>query len=352
VTPSGDAVVAAALVSPATDDVEPGSDRRPLSYYRAPDGTTTRDLSPAEMARVVESGQGTLWVDIDSCEMTQHGLLDKVFRLHPLAVEDTLNPKTRVKVEEYPGFLFVIVRAVRFCEETEDPYDIDTTNIYFFLGRNFIISAHSERTEAIREVVDRAGRSPDPLALGPARLMHAAIDAAIDAYFPILEQLETFIDGLEERVFVSFDQGALHDVFSVKRLSLALRRHLAPQREVLNLLTNRPSELLPPATQVYFRDVYDHLLRINESLDNYRDLIGSVLDAYLTQVSNRLSTATKALSVAATVSLPFVVVSGMYGMNFHDIPLAEHPYGFWIAIGLQIGLALAILGALKWRKLI
>jgi magnesium transporter len=255
-------------------------------------------------------------VDIDSCEMTQHGLLDKVFRFHPLAVEDTLNPKTRVKVEEYPGFLFVIVRAVHFCEDTEDPYDIDTTNIYFFLGRNFVVTVHAEATTAM------------------------------------LEQVETFIDRLEERVFVSFDQNALHDVFSVKRLSLALRRHLAPQREVLNLLTNRPSELLPPATQVYFRDVYDHLLRINESLDNYRDLIGSVLDAYLTQVSNRLSTATKALSVAATVSLPFVVVSGMYGMNFVRIPLAEHPYGFWLAIAVQLGLALAILGVLKWRKLI
>ena len=346
------ALAAHVLTDDGGPSIEPANERRPISVYRAPDGTTTRELTPREMARALESGEGALWVDIDSCEMPQHALLDKVFHFHPLAIEDTLNPKTRVKVEEYPGFLFVIVRAVRFCEETEDPYDIDTTNIYFFLGRNFIVTVHAEPTEAMKEVVERASRSADPLAMGPARLMHSAIDAAVDAYFPILEQIELFIDGLEERVFVAFDQAALRDIFSVKRLGLALLRHLAPQREVLNLLTNRPSELLPPATQVYFRDVYDHVLRINESIDNYRELIGSVLDAYLTQVSNRLSTATKGLSVAATVSLPFVVVSGMYGMNFQNIPMAANPYGFWIAIAVQIGLSLAMLGVLKWRKLI
>src|SRR5205085_10544580 len=139
-------------------------------------------------------------------------------------------------------------------------------------------------------------------------------------FFPIMDQIDTFVDGLEERVFANFDQNSLRDIFSVKRLVLSLRRHLAPQREVFNVLTNRPSTLLTQETQLYFRDVYDHVLRINDSLETYRDLLSSTLASYLTQVSNRLGSITKALSVVATISLPFVVVSGMWGMNFEGIP--------------------------------
>ena len=113
-------------------------------------------------------------------------------------------------------------------------------------------------------------------------------------------------------MFGHFDESALRDIFSVKRLTLTLRRHLAPQREVFNALTNRPSALLAPEIQVYFRDIYDHVLRINESLETYRELLSSTMDSYLTQVSTRLGHITKALSVVATLSIPFVVVSGMF----------------------------------------
>ncbi len=109
---------------------------------------------------------------------------------------------------------------------------------------------------------------------------------------------------------------ALHDIFALKRTVLSLRRYLAPQREIFNVLTNRPSPLLPPESQLYFRDVYDHVLRINDSLDTFRELLSSTLDSYLTQVSNRLGSITKGLSVIATLSVPFVVISGMWGMNF------------------------------------
>ena len=116
-------------------------------------------------------------------------------------------------------------------------------------------------------------------------------------------------------------------LFSVKRLVLSLRRHLAPERDVFNVLTNRPTTLLTPDAQVYFRDIYDHVLRINDSLETYRELLSNTLDSYLTQVSNRLGSVTKALSVVATVSLPFVVVSGMWGMHFDEIPLAHTSHG-------------------------
>jgi magnesium transporter len=135
----------------------------------------------------------------------------------------------------------------------------------------------------------------------------------------------------------------LQDIFSVKRAVLALRRHLAPEREVFNTLANRPTHLLTVEEQRYFRDVYDHVLRLNEALEQYRDLLASVLEASLTQISNRLGAVTKGLTVVATVSVPFVVVSGMWGMNFAHIPLSDWPYGFWVMLAVQVGLGALLL---------
>ena len=200
--------------------------------------------------------------------------------------------------------------------------------------------------------MERVIRHPELLQRGAERVMHAVMDAAIDAYFPLLDQIDDFINKVEERVFDNFDQSALQDIFQVKRLVLTLRRHLSPQREVFNVLSNRPTPLLSPDSQVYFRDIYDHNLRINESLETYRDLLGSTLDSYLTQVSNRLGSITKGLSVIATVSIPFVVVSGMWGMNFRHIPLAEQPNAFWYMLALQLALSAVLLIVLRVRKLI
>jgi magnesium transporter len=133
---------------------------------------------------------------------------------------------------------------------------------------------------------------------------------------------------------------------------LSLRRYLAPQREIFNVLTNRPSPLLPVDAQLYFRDVYDHVLRINDSLDNYRELLSNTLDSYLTQVSNRLGSITKGLSVIATLSVPFVVVSGMWGMNFVKIPLATWPHGFWVMLVVQLAVGVGLVALLRWKKLI
>jgi magnesium transporter len=124
---------------------------------------------------------------------------------------------------------------------------------------------------------------------------------------------------------------------------LSLRRYLSPEREIFNVLTNRPSHLLTPDVQLYFRDIYDHVLRINDMLDTYRDLLSSTLESYLTQVSNRLGMVTKGLTVVATLSVPFVVVSGMWGMNFDRIPLASRHWGFEIMLVLQLALGIGLL---------
>ena len=315
-------------------------------------GDVSVGLTVDDITRALESGAGTLWVDIDNRDPEAVRLLSDVFHFHPLAVEDSLNPQSRVKIEEYSGFLILIVRTIDFVRHTEDPYDIETVNLTCFLGKNYLVTVHGGHTMPLDQTRSTLEKKPELIAAGPSRLMHAVVDEAVNAYFPILDQLDEFMDGLEEKVFASFDQSALREIFSVKRLVLSLRRHLAPERDVFSVLTNRPSTLLTPDTQVYFRDIYDHVLRINDSLETFRELLSNTLDSYLTQVSNRLGLVTKGLSVVATISVPFVVVSGMWGMNFDEIPLQHVDHGFWLMLFLQLALGAGLLILLRWRKLL
>jgi magnesium transporter len=332
--------------------VRPLAEPRVWSCYNDPKGQMRLDLSPEEIARALTAGDGTLWVDIDTRDNAKVSMLGDIFHFHPLAIEEAVNPEARVKLEEFDQYILLIVRTVAFCEDTDDPYDLDTANIAFFLGKNYLVTVHGADTNPVDSTRQLLTRKPELATHGPAKLMHAIVDQAVDAYFPIIDKLDEFMDSLEEKIFAQFDQGVLREVFAVKRLVLTLRRHLAPERDAMSILTNRPSTLLAADTQIYFRDIYDHVLRIYDSLENFRDLLSSTQESYLTQVSNRLGMATKALGVVATVTLPFVVVSGMWGMNFERIPLHSNPHGFLILVFAQLALGLVILAGLKWRKIL
>ncbi len=346
----------------AVEALDPGTT---CSYYRDPDGQLWKNLRVGDLAtalrlcggpgaaRGAPAAGGQLWVDVDSRDPAQQALLREVFRFHPLAVEDTLSAESRVRVEEYEGgYLFAIVRGIAFQASTPDPYDLDTQNLYFFIGRDYLVTVHAGPAPAVGRVRAHVDRNPTLMTRGVARLAHLVMDDAVDAYFPVLHGIDEFFDAIEPRVFEEFDERALQDIFQLKRLVLTLRRYLAPQREVFNVLANRPTDLIAPEAQRYFADVHDHVMRVYDGLDSARDLLGSTLDSYLTQVSNRTGQATKGLSVVATLSVPFVVVAGMWGMNFRHIPLADTPHGFWLMLALQLVLGALLVVVLRWRKLI
>ena len=340
-------------VRPVPSDAAGASDGAPLTcVHRSSNGRVQHDLSTDELRALVQRGEGTFWIDLDVSDPAQAAVLTDVFHFHPLAVEDALNPVSRVKVDEYPEFLVIIARVVGFAEHTPDPYDLDTANLAIFVTPNAVVTAHTQWSPVLRQLADRLRGNPDMLGRGPARVAHQALDIAIDAYFPLLDQLDEFVDDLEQRVFGNFDEQLLQEIFQVKRLVISLRRYLAQQREVLSQLTNRPSRFLPVDAQLYFRDVYDHMLRITDALDSYRDLMSSTLDSYLTQVSNRLGKVSKGLAVVGALSVPFVVIAGVYGMNFEQIPLSRHPYGFEIMVGIQFVLAAVLLVYMRWKKMI
>jgi magnesium transporter len=325
--------------------------------YRTPNGEPRRDLSADDIERIVSEAiagksDGSLWLDVDVETPDGRKALDGMECLHPLAVEDAATPNSRPKVEEYPGYLFMILRGLRLVDESPDPYDVEGFNLSFFLARGVVITVRHGRSPALEDVWGRVHKSPDLLDRGIDRLLHTIMDATVDAYFPLLDQIDEFVDELEQQVIAHFDTSALAQIFAVKRLVLSLKRHLGPEREVFNVLTNRPSDLLSAESQIYFRDIYDHVLRLNDSVDTYRELLSSVLDSYLTQVSNRLGRITKGLSVIATMSIPFVVISGMWGMNVQHIPFASRPDAFWWMLGFQVAFGLLLLGILRLWKLL
>ena len=322
----------------------------PLSIFRRPDGTLEQDVSPSRIREILQAGEGELWVDIDSTNMHQHALLEKVFGFHPLSIEDTLSPGTRVKLEEYDRYVFVVMAMLRFDEGTPEPYDLATSNMYFFLGKNYLVTVHAVPSKSCGTVRDRLMRNPELLARGIEMTMHNIIDQSVDAYFPLVEELNTLVDGLEERLFEQFDEKLIHEIFKAKRAGFSLRRHVGPQREVLNILTNRPCGYIRPETQLYYRDVYDHTIRIVESVDTTRDLLAGVLETYLSQTSNRMNKVMKQLSIVATIALPLIVVAGIYGMNFQHLPLTDHTWGFWIALATMGGVSTIVLGWLHRNR--
>jgi len=322
----------------------------PTSLFRRLDGGLDQNLSAMDLRRIVERGDGALWVDIDSSDVHQVALLEKVFQFHPLAIEDTLSPGTRVKLEEYDRYLFVVVSGIRFDHATSDPYDLETFNLYFFLGKSFLVTAHAVDSTSCNSTRDRLMRNPDLFARGPEMTMHAIIDQAVDEYFPMVEQLNEHVDRLERQLFDAFDEGLIHEIFRAKRSAYALRRHTGPLREVLNVLSNRPSVYLRPETQLYFRDIYDHTIRITESVDTTRDLLSGVLETYLSQTSNRMNRVMKQLSIVATLALPLIVVGGIYGMNFSQMPLTHHPFGFYWALGSMFAVTAVMLWWLRSNK--
>jgi len=315
-------------------------------------GKPVRLSSIAEIRAALASGTTSTWVDLDATDASQTALLAGLFSFHPVSIDEARNPETRVKVEEFDDYLFVIVRTVGFQEQTQDdPYDLETVNLACFVGRNFLVTARCGQTAALDGLLEAAVSKPYLLAAGPARLLHLVLNEAVDEFFPILDRIEEFLDDLEERVFAHYDQATLRDIFSIKRLVLTLRRHLAPERDVFTTLANRPSAFLAADSQRYFRDSYDKVLRINDGLETYRELLSNTLESYLMQISNRLGNVTKALSVVATISVPFVVVSGMWGMNVR-VPFANEAHGFWTLLGVQLALGALLLVVLRWRRIL
>ena len=320
------------------------------SFYRSLDGGVGRDLSTEEMAKAIDRPGGLLWVDLESPDAAEaRSILDGVFRFHHLAVDDCLNRHIDTpKIDDYGGYLFIIAQGIRFHARSER---LETTELDLFLGPNYVVSFHSHRLAAVDDVRRRAGEDGPLAGRGADFLAHALLDALVDQFQPVVEEMDQQVEGLEEEVLANPQQRVLQDILLFKRKAQRLRRTLLPQRDMVNRFARGEfPQLVGADMHMYFRDVYDHVVRVEETVESLRDVADSVLNAYLSSVNNRMNEVMKVLSVVATIILPLTLISGIYGTNFENIPELGWQWGYFGMLGAMAAIALGLIAFFRWRR--
>jgi magnesium transporter len=292
-----------------------------------------------------ESGD-RLWVDIAEPEHeTIEPLLENRFGFHELAAEDSLSANTLPKYDPFPTYDFFIFRTV---DVNVSEHASETYKIAAFLGRDFLFTVHRSMG-AIDDVYERLPGDRRLLGRGPDFLLYSIVDQLVDAHFPLLEQIEEAVDDLQDKIFADADDRDLDELLHLKRDINVLRRHSLPQRELLNQISRGDTQFIQREHLIYFRDAYDHMFRISETIDVDRDQMTGTMDAYLSVVANRTNDTMKLLTIFSALMLPLTLIAGIYGMNFEHMPELHWLHGYPFALGLMIGTALLML-FLFWLK--
>ena len=271
-------------------------------------------LAPIDLALALQNPEALLWVDFEGApDEESEPILQKTFGFHPLAIDDALQETHVPKLDDWTDFLYIVLHAVEF-----DPVerDVDTNELDVFLGLNYLVTHHDKEIEAINRVWSAIQRDPRHLRGGPDHILYRLVDEIAASYMPVVEQLDLNIDRLEDEIFNNHDSGIVEQIFSIKRAILFLRRILAHQREVLNKLARDEFKVIDSAEKIYFRDVYDHLVRLYDITEGVRDLVSGALDTYLSVINNRMNEVMKTLTVITTLFMPLTFITGFFGMNF------------------------------------
>jgi magnesium transporter len=254
--------------------------------------------------------------------------MQQVFGLHELAVEDAQHGHQRPKIEEYGESLFVVLHMIEFAG---DELVVGETEI--FVGRNYVLSVRRQAQRGFVEVRQRCEREPELMKHGTGYVLYALMDAVVDRYFPILDALETNLEGIEEQIFANQSSRAnIEDLYELKRKLTVLKHATEPLIEAITRLFGGRVPQLCLSLQDYFRDVYDHLIRLNQSIDSLRDMVVTAISVNLSLISIQENEITKRLgSYAALITVP-TLIAGIYGMNFHNMPELDSPLGYPLAL--------------------
>jgi magnesium transporter len=244
-------------------------------------------------------------------------VLRDIFGFHPLAIDDALQETHTPKVDDWEKYLYIVLSALDYDETLVDGA-LHSRELDIFLGQNFVVTHHDEPIAAIDEVWQNCQRNNRHLQDDADHLLYKIIDNVVTDYMPIVEQIDLHIDNLEDQIFEKPSPRTLEALFALKRALLAMRRVLTPQREVLNRLARDEYQVIDPHDRIFFRDVYDHLVRLHDLNESMRDLVGGALDIYLSVVNNRMNDVMKTLTVITTLFMPIAFVTGFFGMNFFE----------------------------------
>ena len=318
-----------------------------LCFVSSPDRAAVCACHYREALEALGDPQKTVWINF--LAPNDDHLAEVVSKLgfHELAVEDVFSARSRAKVEEYPGHLFCVVPSLNLNPGADA---LDIINLNAFLGRNYLISAQRAPLASIRRIREEMERGDPPLLRGADFVFYRLLDGIVDEYLAATDRISERLDEVEDRIFSKFDPEVSTTIFSLKHEAAWLRRRVAPQRGMINTLTNRTHELISTETQVYLRDVHDHIHRISDNLDTFHDLLQSALDVYLALSASRTNQVMKFLTVVGAIVLPLNVLTGLYGTNFAHLPGSEHRYGFWVFSAVLASAALSTILLVRSRK--
>lgn len=312
------------------------------------DGVFDGEVPSSTIDKVLAHPENIVWLDIRDANEHDIALLRDEFKFHPLSIEDAIKEAQRPKIDAYKGYYFISFYAIHYVAEEDH---IETQPLYLFVGKNYIVSVHHGDFHQIQETITR-WRAPDsPLGNTVGALLYTLLDAIVDDYFPVMDHVADRIDELEDSIFEHFDEEAIQTIFTLKRDLLNVRRAVAPERDVLNVLLRREIPVFRPEDILYLQDLYDHLIRVSESIDTYRDLLSSALDSFLSLQSNRLNQIVKVLTITSIVLMCDALIAGIYGMNFEFMPELHWRYGYFLALGLMLVISVGLVFAfrkLKW----
>ncbi|MBA3532022.1 MAG: magnesium/cobalt transporter CorA [Ardenticatenales bacterium] len=301
------------------------------------------DVDPTTLHRWIDKKEAVLWVDIQDPTEEELQLLVAQFHFHPLAIEDVRDRHQRPKIEVYPGYTFIVFYAVDWDDKDKR---IITQEVELFVGSNYVITLHEGPVVEIDRTHIRWEQNVSTMNHNLITLLYSLLDAMLDDYFPVLDEISERIEVLEQAVFEEFDPEILRDTLELKRDLLGLRRVVGPHRDVINILLRDESGLLSDAARPYLQDLYDHSLRIMEATDTYRDMVTSVTDGFLGVQSNNINVVMQRLTVLNLLFLPLAVLTGFFGMNFELIPF-NSPY---LLAGALLAMVIFPAGLFFWLR--
>ncbi len=292
-----------------------------------------RDLE-IEALRLVRADKGLmLWVDLENpTDEEIKAVLEGVFAFHPLAIEDCVTPSSLPKLEDYEDHLFIVMHAVDFTRTEK----FNTAELNLFLGRDFLVTFHRTPLKPVAALIDRCAKATGSVARGPDRLAHYLLDALVDLYKPVTDELRGEIEEIEETVLSHTSSNLTADLLEVRSEINHLRQIVRPQRDVINKLAHGESKIIRAIMLPYFRDLRDDLVRIDETATSYADQLLISFDLYLSKSGFQANEGIKILTALTALTLPGMLVGSWYGMNFEHMPELSHPYGYTTAITVTL----------------
>ena len=329
--------------SPVTDPVIQVIAYNQHDYHEVK-GTTVASCMPEP----AEAGL-FMWVNVEGLhDGTIIKELATRFSLHPLTVEDILNVEQRPKVEEFDEYIFITLKILIWQPKTSS---FTIKQVSFVLGKNFVLSFQEISTSLFDAIKNRLHSTPNQrLRLhGADYLVYRLIDAIVDQYFIVLEALGDQIEKIEELIITSPTPQNMRTVYRLKHQMLLLRKAIWPMRESIGHLAHGEEELISSFTRVYLRDVYDHTVQAIDTLETFRDMLGTMMDMYLSSLTNRMNEVMKTLTIIATIFMPITTIASIYGMNFKYMPELSWHWGYFTVLGVMLCVAAGMI-TYFWRK--